>query len=396
MIRRNPWILPAFGSSLALIGLAFFGREVRLLRTSVSEARGELQALRERLAAERDERAALEARAVDLGRRANELEGALAQARAALLAAGEDAGALLRRLEERTAASESRSVALGAEVEASARRVDALGQELAGVRRRVDAIAPDDFSDLLAPTVKIASKSDVGSGTVVYSAKEGPQYVSYVLTAYHIVEQNWDLTNPIPLDVITFQEGRKVREESGVVVSASPELDLALIEVRTERGFDAVARMISPDRAAGVKLYARVHAIGCPLGYAPIPTSGEITSKSKVLDGQSYWMINAPTIFGNSGGGIYLADTGEMIGILSRISAYKNLIDVAVPHMGIVVSMPDVYRWLEREHYQFIYDGHYTYEQCGRARLAEKADGRGRKAPVSTSVRAGATATEAR
>ena len=34
---------------------------------------------------------------------------------------------------------------------------------------------------------------------------------------------------------------------------------------------------------------------------------------SKVLDGQSYWMINAPTIFGNSGGAIYLSETHEML-----------------------------------------------------------------------------------
>src|SRR5206468_5964009 len=108
------------------------------------------------------------------------------------------------------------------------------------------------------------------------------------------------------LEVMSFREGRKVREESGLVISVSPQLDLALIEVESDRPYEATAKLIAPEKIPTVKLYSRVNAIGCPLGYAPIPTSGELTSKSKVLDGQSYWMINAPTIFGNSGGAIYL------------------------------------------------------------------------------------------
>lgn len=402
MDRRKPWLFPAVGGLLAVATVAFFGHELAGLRTTIAEGRGEIQALRIKLDAERGERAALEARSAELGRRASDLERSLDQARQALLASGEDLGVSLRRLEERTHAFESevsgikRQVSgVEAQVRTALARVDEEAAAIGETRRRLNAIAPDDFTTLLSPTVKISSKSDVGSGTVVYSAKHGGRHLTYVLTAYHIVEQNYDPRTPIPLEVMTFKEGRKVREEAGVVVSVNPDLDLALIEIETEKGFDAVAKMISPEKAQNVRLYARVHALGCPLGYAPIPTSGELTSKSKVLDGQSYWMINAPTIFGNSGGGIYLADTGEMIGILSRISAYKNLIDVAVPHMGIVTSMPDIYAWLEREHYQFLFSDRFTYEDCGRARLAARAAGDARTAGITGAVLpAGATAAK--
>ncbi len=396
MTRRRSWILPSLGSSLALVGVAFVGRELSELRVRIASERHEIQALRGRLDAEREERALLEARAAELARRAGELGRSLEEAQAALLATGKDVGASLRRLEEIARVHDSRFETLRDEVAAALARVEEQSRALGETRRRLAAVAPDDFSLLLLPTVKISSKSDVGSGTVVYSAKHGERFLTYVLTAYHIVAQNYDPKAPIPLEVIAFADGRKVREERGIVVLANPKLDLALIELRTDAPFNAVARMIAPERAGEVKLFARVHAIGCPLGYAPMPTSGELTSKAKVLDGHSYWMINAPTIFGNSGGGIYLADTGEMIGILSRISAYKNLIDVAVPHMGIVTSMPDVYAWLEREHYQFIYDAHFTYEECGRARLAAQADGRSSKSPASTAVPAGASTIEAR
>ena len=66
-------------------------------------------------------------------------------------------------------------------------------------------------------------------------------------------------------------------------------------------------------------------------------------------------MINAPTIFGNSGGGIYHASSRTLIGVLSRISAYKNMIDVAVPHMGLVTAMDVVYDWLSTTRYAFVY-----------------------------------------
>ena len=106
---------------------------------------------------------------------------------------------------------------------------------------------------------------------------------------------------------------------------------------------------------ARATVFSKVYAIGCPLGYAPMPTSGELTSTCKELDGVTYWMTNAPTIFGNSGGGIYLAESRQLVGVLSRISAYKNLIDVAVPHMGIVTPMTLVYDWLDTTEFAFVH-----------------------------------------
>jgi hypothetical protein len=391
MDRRKPWILPVLGGSLALASVAFLGREVAMVRARLASDRAEIAGLERRLEAEGGARAALAAQVADLGRRTGELERAVGEERGALIV---DAGTSIRKLEEREAGVEARLAGLSDDLRTAARRVDAEAADIGEAKRRLHEIAPEDFSTLLSPTVKISSKSDVGSGTVIYSAKHGERYVSYVLTAHHIVEQNWDPKSPIPLQVLSFKDGRKIREENGVVVAVNQSIDLALIELDTETVYDAVAKMIAPERAGDVRLYSRVHALGCPLGYAPIPTSGELTTKTKVLDGQSYWMINAPTIFGNSGGGIYLADSGEMIGILSRISAYKNLIDVAVPHMGIVTSMPDVYGWLEHEHYQFLFNDKFSYDDCGKARLAARSGGGGAAAPVSGAVPAGTTAVK--
>jgi S1-C subfamily serine protease len=368
--KPTNWV-PRIGSLIATSGIAFFGWQLTVLHGTVLEGRQEVQALRSQLDAERGERAALEHRSAEMSRRAEELARSIGEARQAFTSSGQNVGDAIERLEERTAAIDTGLAGIRSDVATAIRRLDDQSVEVRSLKRRLDAVAPGDYGALLAPTVKISSKSDVGSGTVIYSDKKGDRYVSYVLTAHHIVEQNYDPKTPLPLEVVSFREGRKVREESGIVVSVSPQLDLALIEVESDRPYEATAKLIAPEKIAAVKLYSRVNAIGCPLGYAPIPTSGELTSKSKVLDGQSYWMINAPTIFGNSGGAIYLSETHEMIGVLSRISAYKNLIDVAVPHMGIVTSMNDVYSWLEHEHYQYVVDRGVSPEEGGRDRLAE-------------------------
>ena len=133
------------------------------------------------------------------------------------------------------------------------------------------------------------------------------------------------------------------------------ELDLALVEVRGYSIYGQRARMPSREYLKRIGIFSKVYAIGCPLGYSPLPTSGELTSKDKELEGTHYWMINAPTIFGNSGGGIYDAESRTLIGVLSRISAYKNMIDVAVPHMGLVTPLDQVYDWLDSTRYSFVY-----------------------------------------
>ncbi len=376
--------LPFAGVSLLACGIGFFAWQHSVLQESVVEGRLEVQALRARLDAERGERAALETRSADLARRAEDLGRRVGEAHDALASSGQNVGESLRRIEAREAVLQAGFDGFREDLVAASRRLDAQATDLTGVRRRVDSIAPTGYDALLAPTVKISSKSDVGSGTVIFNRKKGRGHVSYVLTAHHIVEQNYDPKSPIPLEVISFQDGRKVREESGTVVAVNPALDLALVEVESDGGYVATARLFAPERIPQVKLYARVHAMGCPLGYAPTPTSGELTSKAKVLDGQQYWMINAPTIFGNSGGGIYLSDTGEMIGVLSRISAYKNLIDVAVPHMGIITSMDEVYAWLGRDKYQFVLER--------RASSELNAKGGGAESDPTKTVTAGAAA----
>ncbi|HEX6882936.1 MAG TPA: hypothetical protein VF530_06120, partial [Planctomycetota bacterium] len=73
---------------------------------------------------------------------------------------------------------------------------------------------------------------------------------------------------------------------------------------------------------------------------------GEIATCSHHVDGQVYWMINAPTYIGNSGGGIFDADTHELLGLFSKIYTHGSLRPTIVPHMGLVTPLDRVYDWL--------------------------------------------------
>jgi S1-C subfamily serine protease len=86
----------------------------------------------------------------------------------------------------------------------------------------------------------------------------------------------------------------------------------------------------------------------------PLPTAGQITTKQKHVHRTTFWMFNAPTFFGNSGGGVFRAKNGRLIGITSMVYTYGEKSRVVVPHLGLFIPAGEIYRWLEQENYGFI------------------------------------------
>lgn len=214
---------------------------------------------------------------------------------------------------------------------------------------------------LLAPTVQIICGREVGSGTIIHS-KRG---VTYVLTALHVIahEQTDDLQL---IEVKIFSGSGEPLIFSGKLIASSEKIDAAVVRINGKFFPQHVARLASRATLAKVAVFEKIYAIGCPLGYSPMPTSGELSSKTKKLKEQNYWMTSAPTIFGNSGGGIYRAESQELIGFLSRVSAYNNFINIAVPHMGIFVPMSEVYDWMDTEFLTYLYDRSVSHTECER------------------------------
>ncbi len=211
---------------------------------------------------------------------------------------------------------------------------------------------------LLAPTVQLNGDDTVGSGTLIYS-RENPQasaVETYVLTSFHVIRNILADTpaarrNGIAITIYT--ESGQVQER-GDMVSHDEEIDAALLKLRGERKFDRVARVVPRGRARDVRVWERIYAVGCPLGNDPIPTQGEIASLHNELNGANYWMINAPTYFGNSGGGIFLATSRELVGVFSKIYTHGKGNPVVVPHMGLCTPMDRIYDWLAKDELAFV------------------------------------------
>jgi len=124
--------------------------------------------------------------------------------------------------------------------------------------------------------------------------------------------------------------------------------NVALLKLNTKRQIDCGAKLASRSRLNRVRTFDRIYAVGCPLGNEPIPTFGEIADTQHVVDGSSYWMISAPTYIGNSGGGIFDAQTHELLGIFDKIYTHGTLRPTVIPHMGLVTSLSTIYDWLEK------------------------------------------------
>lgn len=206
---------------------------------------------------------------------------------------------------------------------------------------------------MLAPTVQLNGEDTVGSGTLIFSGENptNQKVESYVLTSYHVVRNILADTPRAAkegFDVTVYLPGEKLTVK-GKMVASQQKIDAALVRVFTDRKLPNVANLLPRSEAGQVRVWDSVCAVGCPLGNDPVPSQGEVSSLHNELNGANYWMINAPTYFGNSGGGIYRADTKQLIGVFSKIYTHGKGNPVVVPHMGLCTPIEQIYSWLDDE-----------------------------------------------
>ena len=207
---------------------------------------------------------------------------------------------------------------------------------------------------MLLPTVQLNGDDTVGSGTIVFSGdnpRNGNKVETYALTSYHVVRNILADTPKAQhdgFDVTIYLPGEKLVVK-GKMVASQPKIDAALVRLFTDRRLPFVADVLPRTETDAVKVWDPVCAVGCPLGNDPVPSHGEVSSLKNELNGANYWMVNAPTYFGNSGGGIYRAETRQLIGVFSKIYTHGKGNPVVVPHMGLCTPIEQIYTWLEDE-----------------------------------------------
>lgn len=260
----------------------------------------------------------------------------------------------------------------------NARRAAAESQERLSRLDQTLTTPPDlvgMWRDFVGPVVQLAGEASVGSGVLLPSEglAEGG-YRTRLLTAWHVVRDIQgdppDLAMPVPVQI--YHEDGTTRNEKAKLLAHDPKLDAALLEILTPDALEFGARLAPRSLLASTRIFDPIVAVGCPLGNDPIPTRGEVATCQHEVDGERYWMINAPTYIGNSGGGIFDSTTHELLGIFSKIYTHGSLRPTIVPHMGLVTPLTKVYDWLAEVGYGELIPGEAHADEASHTSRASE------------------------
>lgn len=234
----------------------------------------------------------------------------------------------------------------------------------------------DLHKDILYPTVRIRAEGSTGSGVIFASVKNAKGlYDTYIMTNHHVVDgaisikEEWNpLTQKMvkretraTVDVEQFKYQHLSQATGTLLIQAdimewNKDQDLALLRLRSDDKFEAV-KLFPLGKENELKIFMKVYVCGAGTGHAPFPTRGEISSLRDEIDNQPFYMINAPIVFGNSGGGCFLADTREYIGIPSRVAVtFTSWAPNAVYHMGYIIPVSRIFKWLKNTGWESVYN----------------------------------------
>lgn len=235
--------------------------------------------------------------------------------------------------------------------------------------------------ELLLANCRVESKKAGGSGTVIYSRpNEKGTHSTYLLTNEHVVDDNievkrkWSsmLKKDVKMDVLGTVEVHffKYQYQSRMIgataiqadiMAYDKDEDIALLKLRDEDKAPSEATLYPKDKVPELGLGMSVIAIGAALGEPPIMTVGRLSQFGREIENREYWISTAPTIFGNSGGAVYLEETGEFIGIPARIAVtLMGFSHDAITHLSYIVPITRIYKFLDDQLFRFLYDANFT------------------------------------
>lgn len=245
---------------------------------------------------------------------------------------------------------------------------------------------------MLYPAVRVRAQKAGGSGTIIYSKPDKTgEFHSFALTNHHVIEdcvqvkKKWDsklgrelkketratvYTEIFQYKYLSHCIGNTALESD--IMCYDADQDIALLKLRSIEKMEHVANFIKKDDIPSLKIFDPTFAIGASLGHPPIATQGMITYMDDEIDNYKYWMSNAQIIYGNSGGSMYVRinDVYYFIGIPSRVSI-SGWADT-ITHMGYFIPPINIMEFLDKNHYEFIYDSNKTMEDCDAERKKEE------------------------
>ncbi|MCC7440191.1 MAG: trypsin-like peptidase domain-containing protein [Bdellovibrionales bacterium] len=165
----------------------------------------------------------------------------------------------------------------------------------------------------------------LGSGFIVDSD-------GLILTNNHVIQGADEVK-------VKFTEDPDEEGVDGEVVGQDPELDLALVRVKTKRKLEPLP--LGDSNSIDVGEY--VIAVGNPFGQGHSVTHGIISAKDRMAPGlfAKYLQTDAPINPGNSGGPLVNME-GKVIGINNAIDARAQGIGFAIPINAVKKVLPEL------------------------------------------------------
>jgi S1-C subfamily serine protease len=245
-------------------------------------------------------------------------------------------------------------------------------------------------SRIVYPVVRVRGPKGGGSGTLIYS-KADPgkeEYINIVMTACHVIEdaiqtkKEWDsllkktiekeFLEKVGVEIFDYVFLSTVNSSNSYkadIMAYDKHHDIALLKLESPKKAEYVAQLLPKDKIKDLKLFREVYASGASLLHDPIFTKGQVTYFNEMIENEPYLMASALSIFGNSGGAVFLSDTGEQIGISARITSIQLGFGVdIIPWMGFAVPIERIYKFLDDQELKFLYDPSDTYEASMKRR----------------------------
>ena len=167
----------------------------------------------------------------------------------------------------------------------------------------------------------------LGTGFVVEAESKG----GLILTNNHVIAGADEVK-------VKFTENDDENEVPAQVIGRDPELDVALLRVKTERKLTPLV-LGDSDR---LKVGEWVAAAGNPFGHGHSITHGIVSAKERALPGGfgKYLQVDAPINPGNSG--------GPLVNLNAEVVGINNAIDARGPGIGFAIPINSVKAVLEQ------------------------------------------------
>ena len=199
--------------------------------------------------------------------------------------------------------------------------------------------------ELKRSSVMIDTEEGLGSGVII--AHQGGDTV--ILTNRHVVESDDPGPDKLPVAAAGMTVHNDGTEAKAAKVLLAPRgLDLAIVIVHGDIG--PAVRMAN----ATIRRGTGVVAIGSPMGIEDSATKGIISNFVPRTSDGGYGFVALQTDAainpGNSGGGLFLSDTGELLGITTfklRISPFETAEGMGFVIPVSVLSQLPISAWRE-------------------------------------------------